>query len=409
MQQKDRTLFRTGLVLLVLVGVAGWVALLGYLAVQSLFQALLGLVLLLGAPVMLFAPAFGERGRRRSPRGRCGCWPPSSPAPSTRCCSPSPSPSRSSSPRSSFSTNWLAAWLLQLVFLWGVFFKRKDVLSWLSGNTHQGGRRTPPLSELQAKRQTIQQAAAPALAIAGAPAAALIGAGRGAARAARRDRRADTDRAVQTLAAEQLAHRGREHLQTTYDAHHERLAAHDEAPTLPARDAPPPRQARPQARQPQARPRRGQATLKDKAASSPARSRRPSRSLMPRAEEGVARRFIETADRNLVESGERFTDQQVAARRRRPPRRPRHRGGGRATRPRLAARGLPPRHPRGRPRQARRPRARRPAPPPRRRPRAATGRCSPRCPPTPARSAPPAPGAEPRSGSSTAAAITERS
>src|SRR5205814_6117536 len=34
--------------------------------------------------------------------------------------------------------------------------------------------------------------------------------------------------------------------------------------------------------------------------------------LLPRAEEGVARRFIETADRNLIEQGQRFTAQQLA-------------------------------------------------------------------------------------------------
>ena len=309
MQQRDRTLFRTGLVLLVLVGVAGWVALLGYLAVQSLFQALLGLVLLLGAPVMLFAPAFGDRGRRTFT-----AW-------ALRLLATIVSGALYALllaitlevaqliAEVSFSTNWLAAWLLQLVFLWGVFFKRKDLLNWLSGNTHQEAGASHRWSELQAKRQTIQQAAAPALAVAGAPAAALIGAGRGASQATR-DRRADTDRAVQAVAADQLAQRGREHLQVTYDAHHQRLAAHDQA----QRSLPEMRRRRDKidrqlqgGRLPEAQ----RAELEADKGKLTGQIRGVEKRLMPRAEEGVARRFIESADRNLVEGGERFSDQQV--------------------------------------------------------------------------------------------------
>ena len=309
MQQKDRTLFRTGLVLLVLVGVTGWVALLGYLAVQSLFQALLGLVLLLGAPVMLFAPAFGERGRRTF-----GAW-------ALRLLATIVSGALYALLLAitltvaqlvgdlGVSTNWMAAWLVQLVFLWGVFFKRRDVLSRLSGNTHREAGSGHRWSELQAKRQTIQQAAAPALAVAGAPAAVLVGAGRGAAQTAR-DRRADTDRAVQGLAAEQLADRGRQRLQTTYDAHHERLAAHDTA----QRALPEMRRRRDKLERELGSPRLDtdrRAQVEQDKGKLTGQIKSTERRLMPRAEEGVARRFIETADRNLVEGGERFTDQQV--------------------------------------------------------------------------------------------------
>ena len=309
MQQRDRTLFRTGLVLLVLVGVAGWVVLLGYLAVQSLFQALLGMVLLLAAPVLLFAPAFGERGRQTFT-----AW-------ALRLLATIVSGALYALllaitltvaqliAEVSFSTNWMAAWLLQLVFLWGVFFKRRDVLSWLSGNTHREAGGSHRWSELQAKRQTIQQAAAPALAIAGAPAAALVGAGRGATRAAQ-DRRADTDRAVQTLATEQLAQRGRERLQTTYDANHDRLTAHDSA----QRALPEMRRRRDKLDRELSNPRlpddRRNGLEQDKGKLT-GQIKNLERRLLPRAEEGVARRFIESADRNLVEGGERFTDQQV--------------------------------------------------------------------------------------------------
>lgn len=310
MQQKDRTLFRAGLVLLVLVGVAGWGALLGYLAVQSLFQALLGLVLLLGSPVMLFAPAFGERGRRVFT-----AW-------ALRLLATIVSGALYALllaitltvaqliAEVSFSTNWMAAWLLQLVFLWGVFFKRRDVLAWLSGDSHREAGRSTRWSELQAKRQTVQQAAAPALAIAGAPVAALVGAGRGATRASR-ERRADTDHAVQGLAAEQLADRGRERLRAAYDAHHDRLAAHDQA----QRALPEMRRRRDkldrEMDKPRLEPARRDELQQDRGRLT-GQIRNLETRLMPRAEEGVARRFIETADRNLVEGGERFSSQQVA-------------------------------------------------------------------------------------------------
>src|SRR3954447_17187820 len=63
MQGKSKTVTRAVLLGLILIGQTGAIVLVGWLAFRVLLQGMLTLVLLLLAPVMLLAPAFGDTGR----------------------------------------------------------------------------------------------------------------------------------------------------------------------------------------------------------------------------------------------------------------------------------------------------------------------------------------------------------
>src|SRR5207248_2077228 len=63
MQEAGGTFARFALLALIAVGITGAVALLAYLGIRLLLAAVLALLLLLFAPAMLLAPAFGESGR----------------------------------------------------------------------------------------------------------------------------------------------------------------------------------------------------------------------------------------------------------------------------------------------------------------------------------------------------------
>lgn len=305
MQEQDRTIFRAGLIGLVLAGVIGWALLLGWLAVQSLLQALMGLMLVLAAPIMLLAPAFGETGRRVFMR-----W-------ATRLLATVVSGAIYALLLAltlavaqvigtlSIAGTFLAAWFLQMVFLWGIFTKRKQALAWLSGNTVPaagGGKHSETLARKQNRERLHEQLVTRPVSAIASPVRTAVG--------AHRARAADKDGATQLLGAEQLAQRGRELLQTRYDAHHARLTTHDEA----ARKLPEMRRRRDKVDRQLQAPRlsdeqRGHLQAERGKLTGQIRALEPK--LMPRAEEGVARKFIETADRNLVESGQRFSQSQV--------------------------------------------------------------------------------------------------
>lgn len=313
MQEKDRTFFRIGLIGLVLIGVAGWVILLGWLSVQSLLQGLIALVLLLGAPVMLLAPCFGERGRQTF-----AAW-------GTRLLAAVVSGLiyalllavviviAGVIGELDVAVSWLAGWLLQAIFLWGVFFRRHQFLDWLSGGTHRPGSELSPRKAHQ-HAQAVQAAGAAAVTLAGAPVKPLALAGAAGTRWQREDgaRRETADRAAGAVATEQLRERAREQLQTKYDAAHPRLAAHQDAqrklPEMRRRRDAIERELKAHRLEP---PRRDE--LGAERGKLIAQGKALEKRLLPRDEEGVLRRFIETADRNLVESGERFSDGQVDA------------------------------------------------------------------------------------------------
>src|SRR5204862_3981373 len=63
LQEAGGTFPRFGLLVLVGAGTAGAIALLGYIGIRLLLAAILALLLLLFAPAILLAPAFGESGR----------------------------------------------------------------------------------------------------------------------------------------------------------------------------------------------------------------------------------------------------------------------------------------------------------------------------------------------------------
>ena len=62
-QQQGQTTMRVALLLLIVIAQLGCMALLGWLSFKVLVQGIMSLVLLLGTPAMLFAPAFGEHGQ----------------------------------------------------------------------------------------------------------------------------------------------------------------------------------------------------------------------------------------------------------------------------------------------------------------------------------------------------------
>jgi hypothetical protein len=121
--------------------------------------------------------------------------------------------------------------------------------------------------------------------------------------------------AVQQTAGEQLEGRARERLQHRYDDYHERLSAHDDAKrkigsldkTLSDSDR---RSARPErtAKDGTKVPRQQPSAEEAKAI---AQRRALQQKLLTPSEEGVAREFIKSADKNLVEQGQRFSDRQV--------------------------------------------------------------------------------------------------
>jgi hypothetical protein len=306
-QTKAMVVVRVGLLAVVVAGMAGCVLLVGWLALAVLQQGLLALVLLLAAPVALFAPAFGETGRRWF-----GGW-------ALRLAGAVIAKALyalglaivlsvdSVIGELDGAVPWFVAWGVQLVFFWGVFLRRRQLLAFagLRSSGHAG------LVVLPGPRRAARGRVAGSLParIASAPvrrvaAGAAIGAG------VMRARREDERRAVQGLAREQLEQRARTRLEERYEQTAHRLRAHDDARTKLG-------EIRPKLRD---YDRRRTTVAPGETVQASAAERRliaQRRALetrvLPRAEEGVARRFVEDADRGKLERGQRFSDQQVDA------------------------------------------------------------------------------------------------
>ncbi len=143
-QTKGDTLMRAGLVALVSVGIVGWLALVGYLAAQALFQGMLALTLLVGAPVMLLAPTLGDAGRRLFGHYLRRLAAALSAGVVLALLLAIVVAAATAIAAVDAHISWLAGWLIQLIFFWGVFFHRRDLLGWLSGGTHGGFERLSP-------------------------------------------------------------------------------------------------------------------------------------------------------------------------------------------------------------------------------------------------------------------------
>lgn len=323
-QKKDQTVVRVALFLLIAAGTLGCILLLGWLAIRVLFQGLLTLVLLLGAPVMLLAPAFGQQGRTLF-----AAW-------AKRLLAAAVAKAiyalllaivlavSAIIGQLDGTFPWLAVWLISAVFWWGVLLKRSELLGWLSLGAHDS-RDNSIARAYYATRMAMPVASAITGGAAGATLAApttAIAAGRAGHQKAG-ERREQTEQAIQTAAREQLIDRARTRLDDRYERMHERLAAHDDARekitgldkrlTTNARTLDQAKTAEQRARDPQERERHTKRSAQlDAQRGKLIRQRKALEPrLMPRLEEGVARKFIETADRNQVEQGTRFSDRQV--------------------------------------------------------------------------------------------------
>lgn len=323
-QKKGQTVARVALFCLIAAGTLGCVLLLGWLAVRVLLQGLLTLVLLLAAPVMLLAPAFGQQGR-----ALFAAW-------AKRLLAAVVAKALYALLLAIvLAVNaiigdldgtfpWLAVWLVSAVFWWGVLLKRSELLGWLSLGTHDKGDNSLARA-YYATRMAMPVASAITAGAAGAalaaPAAALA-VGR-AGREQAGQRRQDLDQAIQTGARQELTERARARLDERYGRMHERLAAHDDARekltgldkriTTTTRKLDQAKTAEDRARDPEDRKRQAaeRTKLGRERGKLIAQRKALEPRLMPRLEEGVARKFIESADRNQVEQGTRFSDRQV--------------------------------------------------------------------------------------------------
>jgi hypothetical protein len=309
MQEVDAVPGRIGLLGLVLLAQVGALLVLGWLALQILVQAIWALLLLLGAPLLLFAPAFGEAGRavfrRWALRLLAACV-----AKAIYALLLGVVLALSGVLAAIGDTlPWFAVWLLQIVFWWGLLVKRRDLLGPLAP-------RGPSASELHYRARNAAAAAGALAAPVLAPARALGAGVRAGTQEAGLQRRASHD-ARRRGAQEGLEARADERLGVKYRAAHAQVASHDDAERklrsvdrgLAAYDR---RQAE--------GPRPGKdGKLLPKPAPSPAevkliaQRKALKQKLMDPTELGVARQFIKTADRSQVEQGRRFSPAQREA------------------------------------------------------------------------------------------------
>jgi hypothetical protein len=323
-QGKDRTVTRVGLFCLIALGMTGCILLLGWLTLRVLLQGLLTLVLLLAAPVVLLAPAFGEHGRRLFTG-----W-------ARRLLAAAVAKAIYALllaivlAINAIVTNldgeipWLAAWLTSAVFWWGVLLKRTELLGWLSLNTQHDNSNSLGRAYYAARMSTPVATALTRTATGAAtgPAGAAITAAT-ATRQLTSQRRGDQESGVRAAATQELRDRARQRLDHRYTELHDQLTRHDDARektqgltrriTTLDRTIDQAEGAERRARTPEERhehqARRRDARLERSKLIAQRKNLEPR--LLPRAQEGVARRFIETADRQHVETGERYTTRQL--------------------------------------------------------------------------------------------------
>lgn len=311
-QGKSRTVTRAVILALVLVGQTGCIVLVGWLAFKVLLQGLLTLVLLLLAPVMLFAPAFGDAGRNGFRKWALGLIAAIVSKAVYALFLALVLAVASMLAELDTAFPWAVLWILEGVFWWGILVKRKDLLAWASF----GGGADPSVGSLYYRVRSAQMTAKGVASLAGATAGRAYRRGGDAASTSRdrlRARSAAEGQAVKALSEEQLRERARERLEHQYGEHQERVARHDDAEKKIASIN---RDLRGYDRRVESARAKGQsegdidASAKERKLAAQRRALREH--LMPRHEVSVARRFIETADRNQVEEGRRFTEQQIA-------------------------------------------------------------------------------------------------
>jgi hypothetical protein len=141
LQDSGGTVPRFALLALIAIGMAGAIAFLGLLGVRLLLAAVLALLLLLFAPAVLLAPAFGEGGR-----ATFVAW-------AQRLLGALVAKLiyalflavtlAAAATISRLDVGWFATWLLQIAFWWGVLLKRRDLIGFVSaGTTTRTGRGT---------------------------------------------------------------------------------------------------------------------------------------------------------------------------------------------------------------------------------------------------------------------------
>ena len=131
MQKEGSTSTRLALLALIAIGLLGAIALLGWLGFKLLMYAVLALILLLFAPAMLLAPAFGDSGR-----ATFIAW-------GKRLLAAIVAKAiyalllalvlvAGGVLAEMRSLGWFAVWLLQIVFWWTLFLKRGEIVGWLT-------------------------------------------------------------------------------------------------------------------------------------------------------------------------------------------------------------------------------------------------------------------------------------
>lgn len=175
MQEGGGTFPRIALLALIAAGMLGAVALLLYLGIRLLLAAIMSLILLLLAPVMLLAPAFGESGR-----ATFVAW-------AKRLVGALAAKLVyalllalvlvAASAIAALRIGWFGAWLLQLAFWWGVLFKRKELMGFMSAGRgairHGAGGARHAYRDARAAGFALGAARRGALRVGGAPVVAL--------------------------------------------------------------------------------------------------------------------------------------------------------------------------------------------------------------------------------------------
>lgn len=313
-QGKSQTVIRVALFLLIAAGITGCILLIGWLSLNVLYQGLLTLILLLAAPGMLLAPAFGYHGRRLF-----GTW-------ARKLLAAAIAKAiyalllaivlAINTIITSLDTElpWLAVWLLSAVFWWGTFLKRGELLGWLS----LGAQRTPDTEKAGAQGRLTGPVTSALATAAGAPAAATL-----ALKATSAYRTEDHREGVKAAATDELRGRATERLDHRYEDLHGQLAEHDQARektqgltrriTSLDRQIEQAQNAARNARidKDRAAAEKRQAAAKAERSKLISQRKHLESKLLSRPEEGVARRFIETADRNQIETGARYTPRQL--------------------------------------------------------------------------------------------------
>jgi hypothetical protein len=141
MQEAGGTFSRFALLGLIAIGMLGAAALLAYLGIKLLLASVLALLLLLFAPAMLLAPAFGESGR-----ATFIAW-------AKRLVGALAAKLvyavflavvlAAAAMLRRLDVGWFGTWLLQIAFWWGVLIKRHELIGFVSirsnADTHRGG------------------------------------------------------------------------------------------------------------------------------------------------------------------------------------------------------------------------------------------------------------------------------